>query len=176
MVKVKSVNYKLLLFLAVAITISSGAFLPAQTNQSNIADKARSLTGTQWKLIYLGENLVPFREQFSLTLEATEQFADGSAGQLVDLTDSCGNKLSGLYKSENHSLRIRVMTSTLVACLVASPTKPGNGTPTPTPPNQPKSFPEALSQTSRFTIHGPTLDLLNRQGAILARFKVNDQN
>jgi heat shock protein HslJ len=166
------------LFFAAAITMASSSSVAAQANSSEIADNALPLTGTQWKLVFLGQNPVPLGEQSSLILKAKTQFAEGSAGQLVNLTDGCGNELTGLYKSENHSLRIRVMTSTLVACLATAPapTKQKNGTPTPAPPNQPKSFLDALSATFRFSIHGPTLDLLNREGAILARFQANDRN
>jgi heat shock protein HslJ len=176
MVKVKPLNYKHLLLLAASVAISSSASLVAQANPSDIADKAWPLTGTQWKLVFLGQNPVPRTDQSYLILKAAQQFATGSVGQLVSLTDSCGNELTGVYKSKNDSLRIRFMTSTLVACLVAPPKKQENGTSTPVPPHHPRSFPEALSETSRFAIHGPTLDLLNREGTIVARLVDNDQN
>jgi heat shock protein HslJ len=176
MVKVKPAKFRLHLFLAVAIAVVSSVSTAAQANQSEItADGAAPLAGTQWKLVDLDGKFVPRGEfQPYFTLRVRERLASGSAGELVNVKDRCGNHLTGFYETKNDWLRFHVVTSTLLACLIGPvPSTQENDA----PPYQPISFPEVLSATSRFRIEGSTLRLLNQRGVVLARFvAASEQN
>jgi heat shock protein HslJ len=122
------------------------AFMTAsvQTNQP--------LAGTKWKVIEL--NGKPVQRGYYLSLKPTEQMHGDSIG-LLTLSDWC-NDQTGYYSFRDRSLRIRLVTSTLVACRI------GNE-------NNGRSFSKALGQTSAFTIHGEILQLLNQDEAVVAR-------
>jgi heat shock protein HslJ len=137
----------LMLFAAVVACAFTTA--SAQTNRS---DEEFSVTGTKWKLVEI--NRKPVQGDYYLSFKKADQLNGGSTGSLV-ASDWC-NDYTGSYEVRNHSLQIHLATKTLVACRVQD-----NKNVVP--------FIPTLSQTSAFKIHGTILDLLNRDGAVVAR-------
>ena len=65
-----------------------------------------------------GKRIAPDGRQPYFELKALERYEDGSAGRLADATDSCGNRLTGVYRTTGDWLQVRIISSTLVACKV----------------------------------------------------------
>jgi heat shock protein HslJ len=129
--------------------------------------KDAQLAGTPWRLVDLDGKPIRARSGF----EPHFTLGDGS---LLNASDGCNN-LMGDYSADGDSLRIHVLASTSLACELQGRniSDPGSHTPRPAPKNLPESFVKALSGTVRFKIHGSTLELLNDDGAVLARMEVS---
>jgi heat shock protein HslJ len=135
------------LMLLVAVVACAFIAAPAQTNRRG--DGEFSLTGTKWKLVEIDRK--PVQGDYYLSLKQAEQLSGESAGSVM-ASDWC-NDYTGGYEVRDHSLRIHLGAHTLVACPVHK------GVP----------FIQTLSQTSAFKIHRAILELLNRDGAVVAR-------
>jgi hypothetical protein len=85
-----------------------------------------------------------------------ERYEDGSAGQLEDATDSCGNNLRGVYRTTGDWLHVRIISRTLNACKVTQ--------------RMPRSLIATLTGDQQFRVHGAELDLLDNSGEVRARF------
>jgi heat shock protein HslJ len=119
----------------------------AQTNRSN---EEFSLAGTKWKLVEIDRK--PVQGDYYISFKQAEQLNGGSIGSLV-ASDWC-NDYTGDYEVRDHSLRIHLGAHTLVACPVHKDVVP---------------FIPTLDHTLAFKIHGTGLDLLNCDGAVVAR-------
>jgi heat shock protein HslJ len=167
-------------FLAVAIAFGTAVPVPAQRNPSADTADGVTLIGTRWKLIDLAGR--PVREtgfESYFALKANEHRIGGSTGQLVNaFADGC-NRLTGSYETNGNSLRIDVVTKTLLVCYRSRISSGQGHAPTPGPSadytikdsDQADLFVFALKGTSGFTIHGCTLELLNHTGMVMARLE-----
>jgi heat shock protein HslJ len=116
--------------------------------------RTRSLAGTKWNLNEIDGQRIPRNGlQPYFVLKVLERSEYGSSGRMEDATDNCGNHLTGIYRVSDDRLRIHVLSSTLKACR---------------PPNA--NLSAYLGEESRFRVHGETLELLDGQGAVKARF------
>jgi len=115
------------------------------------------LAGTRWMLEEsAGKRVAAGGRQPHFELKALEHSEDGSVGQLEDATDACGNRLTGIYRATGDWLEVRIVSSTLAACAVRE--------------GMPRGLGATLTGDQRFRIQGAELDLLDRNGAITARF------
>ena len=134
--------------------VSAQQLPPAQAVQS-----PAPLAGTKWMLVEsAGKRVAQGRRQPHFELKALEHSESGSAGELQDATDACGNRLTGVYRTTDDWLQVRIVSSTLAACAVRDGMPPGLGA--------------TLMGDQRFRIHGSELDLLDNSGAVRARFVV----
>ena len=152
------------LALASAIACWSCAPLSAQVNHPV------RLVGTQWKLVDLEGKRISEDADLYLALKPVEHFSGGSTGQVVSpSTDGCNN-LTAYYEAEDRYLHIHFLTSTLMACPVATPPAgQRSGAPATSSISEPGLFIKVLRQTGSFKIRGSTLELLNPDGEIIAR-------
>ena len=154
--------------LALAVAFGAAGTAAAQVSQSAGSTGQESLLiGSQWNLSELnGKPVSCGAFDCYLTLRRNANIDGGAAGELV-VSPDCGNQLTGAYATKGDSLHLVVMTSTLVACFIpAQQSRIGSA---PTPLYQPELFLKALSATSHFKIQGSTLELLNKDGVVLAR-------
>jgi heat shock protein HslJ len=167
-------------FLAVAIAFGTAVPVPAQTNPSAGTANRVTLISTRWKLIDLAGRPVRgsgFESYFAL--KANEQRIGRSTGQLVNASADGCNRLTGSYETNGNSLRIDVVTKTLLVCHPSripseqghAPTPGSSGDYTIKDSNQADLFVFALKGTSGFTIHGSTLELQNHSGMVLTRLE-----
>jgi len=160
-------TWVLLACLALAVAFGVARTVVAQVSQSTGTGQESLLIGSQWNLSELNGKPVSCGVfDCYLTLRRNANIDGGAAGELV-VSPDCGNQLTGSYATKGDSLRLVVMTSTLVACFI--PAQQGRTGSAPTPVYQPESFLKALSATSHFRIQGSTLELLNKDGVVLAR-------
>jgi heat shock protein HslJ len=150
--------------LALAVAFGSARTVAAQVSQSAGSTGQESLLiGSQWNLSELnGKHVSCGAFDCYLTLRRNANIDGGAAGELV-VSPDCGNQLTGSYATKGDSLHLVVMTSTLVACFI--PAQQGKREPA----YEPELFLKALSATSHFKIQGSTLELLNKDGVVLAR-------
>lgn len=121
------------------------------------APRPAHLAGTKWLLAEsAGQRISQDGRQPYFELKALERFEDGSAGQLEDATDSCGNSFRGVYRTNGDWLHVRIISSTLLACKVTE--------------RMPRSLFATLTGDQQFRIHGAELDLLDNNGEVRARF------
>jgi heat shock protein HslJ len=119
--------------------------------------RSAPLAGTKWMLAEsAGQRVAQQGRQPYFELKALERYEDGSAGQLEDATDSCGNRLTGVYRTTGDWLHLRIISSTLLACKVTE--------------GMPRGLGAAVTGDQRFRIRGAELDLLDNSGAVRARF------
>jgi hypothetical protein len=104
----------------------------------------------------VGQHIAQDGRQPYFELKALERYEDGSAGRLEDATDSCGNRLRGIYRTTGDWLRVRIISSTLLACKVTE--------------RMPRGLVSTLTGDQQFRIHGAELDLLDNSGEVRARF------
>jgi len=115
------------------------------------------LAGTKWMLAEsVGQHIAQDGRQPYFELKALERYEDSSAGRLEDATDSCGNRLRGIYRTTGDWLRVRIISSTLLACKVTE--------------RMPRGLVSTLTGDQQFRIHGAELDLLDNSGEVRARF------
>lgn len=115
------------------------------------------LAGTKWMLAEsAAQRIAQDGRQPYFELKALERYQDGSAGQLADATDSCGNRLTGVYRTTGDWLHVRIISSTLLACKVTE--------------HMPRGLVSTLTGDQQFRIHGAELDLLDNSGEVKARF------
>lgn len=167
-------------FLAVAIVFGTTIPVPAQRNPSAGTANRVTLIGTRWKLIELaGRPVQGSGIESYFALKTNEHRIGGSTGQLVNASADGCNRLTGSYETNGNSLRIDVVTKTLLVCYPSRiPSEQGHA-PTPAPSgdftikdsDQAELFVFALKGTSGFTIHGSTLELLSHSGMVLARLE-----
>jgi heat shock protein HslJ len=175
----KATTMSSLSFIVVAIALGN-LVMVAQTN--SLAGRANGLPliGTRWRLIDLEGKPVRgsgFESYFAL--KASEQRISGSTGQLVDASPDGRNRLTGSYEANGSSLRFDIVAKTLLVCYPRripvdqehAPTSVPSGDYTIKDSNQGDLFVLALKETSGFTIHGVTLELLSQRGRILARLE-----
>lgn len=136
------------LMLLAAVVACAFTAASAQTNRRG--DGEFSLAGTKWKLVEVDRK--PVQGDYNISFKQVEQLNGGSAGSLV-ASDWC-NDYTGDYEVRDHSLRIHIGAHTLVACRVHKDVVP---------------FIPTLGQASAFKIHRAILELLNRDGAVVAR-------
>ena len=110
----------------------------------------RPLTGTKWELVELDNR--PVQGDYYLALKQTESLSSVSTGSII-ASDWC-NDYTGVYEAGHHSLHMRLVASTLMACRVGSNQVP---------------FIATLTHTSAFRIYDGVLELLNRDGDVTAR-------
>ena len=103
-----------------------------------------------------GQRIAQDGRQPYFELKTLERYEDGSAGRLEDATDSCGNRLTGVYRTTGDRLQVRIISSTLLACKVTE--------------HMPRGLGAALTGDQQFRIYGPELDLLDNSGKVKARF------
>ena len=124
---------------------------------SQRAQKSAPLAGTKWVLVESdGQRIEQDGRQPYFVLKALERYKDGSEGQLVDATDSCGNGFTGAYRTTGNWLHVRMITRTLLACRVSD--------------GMPRGLEATLTGDQRFRIDGAELDLLDNSGKVRARF------
>ena len=128
------------------------AFSAASAQANRRGDEEFSLAGTKWKLVEIDRKHV--QGNYYLSFKQAEQLNSESIGSLV-ASDWC-NDYTGDYEIRDHSLQIHLGLGTLVACRVRD-----NKDVVP--------FIPTLGQTSAFKIHRAILELLNRNGAVVAR-------
>jgi heat shock protein HslJ len=164
-----------LLLLGLAVEIGSIPTIAAQMNQSaGTADKGRSLTGTEWKLIELdGKSVLHSGFESYFGLKEGAQRVNGSVGTLVNASPDGCNRLMGSYEINGDSLRFEGLTTTALGCLpnraqiqALTPLRPGQYR---YKNDQVNLFLNVLTETSKFKIHDSTLELLSRDGTVLAR-------
>jgi heat shock protein HslJ len=115
------------------------------------------LAGTKWMLVEsAGQRIAQDGRQPYFELKALERDENGSAGQLEDATDSCGNRHRGVYRTTGDWLHVRIISSTLLACKVTE--------------RMPRGLVSTLTGDQQFRIHGAELDLLDNSGEVRARF------
>jgi heat shock protein HslJ len=136
----------------------SGSPAKVGAQQLDKVPKSAPLTGTKWMLAEsAGQRVAQDGLQPYFELRALERFENGSAGELKDATDSCGNQLTGKYREVRDHLDVRIVSSTLLACKVSARTpKEDLGT--------------VLAGNPRFKIRGSELDLFESNGMVRARF------
>lgn len=103
-----------------------------------------------------GQRIAQDGRQPYFELKAMERLQNGSTGQLEDATDACGSHLRGVYSAAGDWLRVRIISSTLLACKVTE--------------RMPRGLVSSLAGDQQFRIHGAELDLLDNGGAVRARF------
>jgi heat shock protein HslJ len=119
--------------------------------------RSAPLAGMKWVLVEsAGQRIEQDGRQPYFVLKALERYEDGSAGRLEDATDSCGNRLTGVYRTTGNWLQVRIISSTLLACKVSE--------------GMPRGLGAALTGDQRFRIYGAELDLLDNSGKVRARF------
>lgn len=119
--------------------------------------RSAPLAGTKWMLAEsAAKRIAQDGRQPYFELKALERYEDGSAGRLANATDSCGNRLTGVYRTTGDWLQVRIISSTLVACKVRE--------------GMPRGLGAVLTGDQRFRIHGAEFDLLDNSGAVRARF------
>jgi hypothetical protein len=132
----------------------------ARTQQLPPAQKvARSLrlVDTKWMLAEsVGQRIAQYGRRPYFELKELERDEDRSAGRLEDATDSCGNRLRGVYRTTGDWLHVRIISSTLLACKVTE--------------GMPCGLAATLTGDQQFRIHGAELDLLDNSGEVRARF------
>lgn len=138
--------------------VSSGT---AQT-QGSVPERsirARPLFGTKWNLFEVNGLRVPQNglEPY-FALKEPDHFERGSSGQIEDAEDNCGNQLTGMYRVSNDRLSIQISGSTLKACAVSTSMSPN------------ESLSAIFSRRPQFVVRGEILELLDRDGAVGARF------
>ncbi len=115
------------------------------------------LAGTKWMLAEsAGQRVAQDGRQPYFEVGALERSEDGSAGQLENATDSCGNQLGGVYRTTGDWLQVRIISRTLLACKVT--------------PRMQRDLVAILNGDQQFRIQGTELDLLDNNGEIRARF------
>jgi len=115
------------------------------------------LAGTKWMLAEsAGQRIAQDGRQPYFEVKALERDENGSAGQLEDATDSCGNRLTGAYRTTGDWLHVRIISSTLLACKVTE--------------RMPRGLVSTLTGDQQFRIYGAELDLLDNSGGVRARF------
>jgi heat shock protein HslJ len=134
----------------VAILACTFTDASAQTNRSDNAEFP--LASTKWKFVEIDRK--PVQGDYYLSFKQAEQLDSGSTGFLA-ASDWC-NDYTGDYEILDHSLQIHLGLGTLVACRVRD-----NKDAVP--------FIQTLGQISAFKIHRAILELLNRDGAVVAR-------
>jgi heat shock protein HslJ len=143
-------KFKTLGGLVLLVALIGCAFTAASAQSNRRGDKEFSLAGTKWKLVEVDRK--PVQGDYYISFKQAEQLNGGSTGFLV-ASDWC-NDYTGDYEVRDHSLRIHLGAHTLVACRVHKDVVP---------------FIPTLGQTSAFKIHRAILELLNRDGAVVAR-------
>lgn len=138
------------LMLLVAVVACAFIAAPAQTNRRGEGEF--SLADTKWKLVEIDRK--PVQGDYYLSFKQAEPLNGGSTGFLV-ASDGC-NDYTGGYEIRDHSLHVHLGLGTLVACPVRDN-------------KDIVSFIPTLRQTSAFQIHRAILELLNRDGAVVAR-------
>jgi hypothetical protein len=119
--------------------------------------RSAPLAGTKWMLAEsAGQRIAQDDLQPYFELKALKRYEDGSAGQLEDATDWCGNRLKGAYRTTGDWLHLRIISSTLLACKVTE--------------GMPRGLSATLTGDQRFRIRGAELDLLDNSGTVRARF------
>jgi hypothetical protein len=103
-----------------------------------------------------GQRIEQDGRQPYFVLKAMERYKDGSEGELVDATDSCGNGLTGEYRTTDNWLHVSIGTKTLLACRVSD--------------GMPRGLEATLTGDQQFRIYGAELDLLDNSGKARARF------
>lgn len=135
-----------------------GGVIPSQAAVVNspadpaLALSTASLENTRWRLIELGRKPAVVHRtvaEASITLVTEGNRVRGSTG--------CA-QLTGRYQREVKALRFFDLSTPRRACLGAMA-------------KQQSRFKQALTATRRWQIQGETLDLLNGEGARLARFE-----
>jgi hypothetical protein len=115
------------------------------------------LAGTKWILVEsAGQRVAQNGRQPYFELKALEHYEGGSAGQLEDATDSCGNHLRGVYRTTGGWLHVRIISRTMLACRVTE--------------HMPRGLVATLSGDQQFRIHGAELDLLDNSEQVRASF------
>jgi putative lipoprotein len=115
------------------------------------AEADRPLRGTHWKLVRLGESPVEELEEPRaphLVLSADELQVSGSGG--------C-NRVSGGFELDGDELRFGQLASTMMACESGM--------------EQEQRFLRSLERVERYRIAGTHLELLDAEGAVVARFE-----
>jgi heat shock protein HslJ len=138
------------LMLLAAVVACAFTAASAQTNRRG--DGEFSPAGTKWKLVEIDRK--PVQGDYYLSLKQAEPLNGGSIGSLV-ASDWC-NDYTGDYEIRDHSLHVHLGLGTLVACRVRD-----NKDVVP--------FIQTLGQTSAFKINRAILELLNQDGAVVAR-------
>jgi heat shock protein HslJ len=136
------------LMLSTVILASVCTSAPAQSNSSS----GKGLSGTKWTLVELERKPVE-DDSYNLAFKQAEQFGTGETMGSVLASDWCKD-YTGSYEVDHHSLNIHLALSAAVACRV------GDGMP----------FIQTLSHVTAFRIHNGRLELLSRDGAVVARF------
>jgi heat shock protein HslJ len=171
--------------LMVAIAFGLIVRATAQTTRSAGRADGSTLIGTRWKLIELaGKPVLGSGFESYFTLKAIEQRVGGSTGQLVNASADGCNRLTGSYETNGNSLRIDIVSKTLLVCYPSRipseqghpPTPSSSGDYTIKDSDQADRFVLALKGTSGFTIHGSALELLNHSGIVLARLGADEAN
>jgi heat shock protein HslJ len=147
--KTKSRTLGSLVFLA---TILACTFTAASAQTSRGDNAKFPLANTKWELVELDSK--PVQDGYYLSFKQAKQLNGGATGSLV-ASDRC-NDYTGDYEVSDHSLHVHLGLSTLVACPVRDN-------------KDVDSFIPTLGQTSAFKIHRAILELLNRDGAVVAR-------
>jgi len=146
--------------LAIVLSGSSELVGAQQLQQLQKVPKSAPLTGTRWLMAEsAGQHVAQNGLQPYFELKMLEHYEDGSAGQLEDAADVCGNRLTGTYRVTADRLHVRITAGgyTLLACKVSESTpRQGLGT--------------ALAGSTQFQIRGSELDLLESNGMVRARF------
>jgi heat shock protein HslJ len=153
-----------------AMFIWFGSITPVSAQADHSADKNLHLVGTRWRVLNLtGKPVQDEGSDLYFALKQDQQFSGGSTGQLVSPSSDGCNDLTGTYEVDGRSLHIDFVTSTLVACR-QPPLRIGKGIgPSPSRPvDQPKLFIDVLRQTASFRIRSSTLELLNKNGEVVA--------
>jgi heat shock protein HslJ len=152
-----------------AVFICFGSIAPASAQADHSADRNLRLVGTQWTVLNLKGKPVPDEDSgLYFDLKQVQRFSGGSTGQLVSPSSDGCNDLTGTYEVHGRSLHIDFVTSTLVACPPARPpTGKGASVQRSRPFGQPE-FIEVLRQTASFKIRSSTLELMNKNGEVVA--------
>lgn len=157
------------------LVIACAPFTTVSAQANRPKDSDLPLVGVRWQAIELKGK--PVRDEDSdlyFTLKQVRRFNSGSTGRLVSPSSDGCNDLAGIYELDRHSLHIYFTTSTLLAC--APPPVPignGKGIPPTRPVDEPKLFIEVLRQTASFKIRSSVLELLNKNGEVLANLTAN---
>jgi len=138
--------------------VLSGSLGLVDAQQLQKVPRSATLTETTWMLAEsAGQRVVQDGRQPYFKLKTLERYENGSAGELGDATDSCGNRITGTYRATDDRLRVHITSYTLLACKVSESTpREDLGT--------------LLIGNPQFQIHGAELDLLESNGVVRARF------
>lgn len=141
----------------IALLAEAPRLVRAQQLPNEKVQRAAPLAGTKWMLAEsAGQRIAQDGRQPYFELKEVERLQNGSAGQVDDATDACGNHLKGVYSAAGDWLRVRILSSTLLACKVTD--------------RMPRGLVSTLMGDQQFRIHGDELDLLDNSGAVRARF------